>query len=138
MVRLTSHLSGRAEPAAHRRSVRRMSVLAELLQAIAYVVIDLTVMLTTLALKPLRFLASSSYRNEVRKAWRHRPGKHAFELLGGSLVLVLFIALAAFLGAATFSSMRREPTTAEERLQQAEAKFNRWLRQTWERLREAR
>ena len=113
-----------------------MSVVAEFLHATAYAVVDLTVMLTTLALKPLRFLGSPTYRHEIREG--HRPGKHAFELLGGSLVLVLFIALATFVGAATVSSMRREPATAEERFQQAEAKFSRWFLRTWERFRETR
>jgi|SRR6185295_19195020 len=115
-----------------------MSVFAELLQAAVYAVVDLTVLLTTLASKPLRFLASSRYRHEVRANWRHRPGKHAFELLGGSLVMILLISFVVFLGSAVFSSMRQEPTAAEAKFQQAEAKFNRWFFKTWERLREAR
>jgi hypothetical protein len=115
-----------------------MSVLAELLQAIAYATIDLIVMLTTLASKPLRFLASSSYRCEVRENWRRRRARHVVDLLGGSIVIILFLALLVFLGAATISSMRRDPATAEAESQQLEAKFNRWLFRTWEKLREKR
>jgi hypothetical protein len=115
-----------------------MSVFAELLQAVAYAVTDLIVRLTTLASKPLRILASSSYRREVRENWRRRPGRHAFELMGGSIVVILFLTSLVFLGAATISSMRREPATAEAEYRQLETKFNRWFYRTWERLREAR
>jgi len=113
-----------------------MSVFAELLQAVAYAVTDIIVILTTLASKPLRFLASSSYRREARENWLHRPARHVVELLGGSLVVILFLALLGFLGAATISSMRRDPSTAEAEHQQLEAKFNRWFYRTWEKLRE--
>jgi len=115
-----------------------MSVFAELLEAVVYAVVDLTVVLTTLASKPLRFLASPRYRHEVRANWRHRPGKHTLELLGGSLVVIVFIGFVVFLGSAVFSSMREEPSAAEAEVRQAEAKFSRWFLKTWERLRESR
>ena len=115
-----------------------MSVFAELLEAVVYAVVDLTVMLTALASKPFRFLASSTYRHEVRVNWHQRPGRHAFELVGGSLVVILFVGGMVFLGSAIFSAMRQEPTAAEAEYRQAEARFNRWFFKTWERLREAR
>jgi len=84
-----------------------MSIFAELIEAVVYAVVDLTAMLAALASKPLRFLASSRYRHEVRQTWRQRPVKHLFELLSGSIVVVLLLSLIVFLGTAVVSLMRR-------------------------------
>jgi len=115
-----------------------MSIFAELIEAVVYAVVDLTAMLAALASKPLRFLASSRYRHEVRQTWRQRPVKHLFELLSGSIVVVLFLSLIVFLGTAVVSSMRQDPAAAEAEFRQAEGKFNRWFLRTWEKFREAR
>src|SRR5262245_1679388 len=114
-----------------------MSVFAELVQAVGYALTDLIVMLATLASKPLRFMGSARYRQEIRETWQRRPAGHVFELLAGSLVVALFVALLVFLGVATISSLRRDPI-AEAEYQQRESRFNRWFYRSWEKARETR
>jgi hypothetical protein len=70
-----------------------MGVLAEFFAVIAQALIELSLWLTTLAAKPIRFLFSRSYRQKLRQGWANDRVKQVLEMGGGSVILVLFFTM---------------------------------------------
>jgi H+/gluconate symporter-like permease len=76
--------------------------------------VDLTFALGRLASRPFRFLFSRRYREETRQRWRLHPVRAWFEFIGGSVVVLLLVAMISFWTFA-FGVGAREATPSEEK-----------------------
>ncbi len=85
-----------------------MSAFAEIGVAIVAFLIEVAIHLCALAVKPIRFLVSPSYRNQVRVGWRENRCKKYFIVMAGVASLV-FLA-AAGIGGVYFCMKPATPT----------------------------
>jgi hypothetical protein len=88
-----------------------LNALGDLIVTIFQTLVDVTIWLARLTLRPFRFLVSPRYREEVRQRWSLHPVRGWFEFIGGSLVVFLFIAMICF-WTFIFAVGAREPTPA--------------------------
>lgn len=73
-----------------------LSALGDLIFGLLEALVDLTLWLGDLAARPLRFLFSPQYRQQVRRGWSSHPVRALLEFIGGSVVLVLLLGTILF------------------------------------------
>jgi hypothetical protein len=91
-----------------------LSALGDLLVTIFQVLVDFTLWLGDLVTRPVRFIFSRQYRDEIRQNWSLHPVRGWLEFVGGSLVLILFVAMVSF-WAFLFAVGGKEATPAEQK-----------------------
>ena len=91
-----------------------LSALGDVFVAIFQMLVDVTVWLSNLVARPVRFLFSRHYRAAMRQNWLLHPVRGWFEFIGGSVVLILFVAMVS-LWAFLFVVAAQDPTPGEEK-----------------------
>jgi hypothetical protein len=103
-----------------------LSTLGDLVVSLIQILADVTLWLSDLATRPIRFLFSRQCRREVRQNWSLHPIRAGFEFIGGSVVLLLFVAMLSF-WIFLFTVGAKEPAPGDQRKlkQQMIEKFRR-------------